>query len=335
MKKHKGRKHFSHLGQNKRDRIEGLLGDGVKQCEMAKILKVDKGTVSRELKRKRKNGRYNADMAEHKALVKRENSKHQGMKIEAHPELKKRIVRGLKVKRSPDEIAGRMKVEKLSPRVGTNAIYKWLYSSFGQKYCKYLCTQRWRKRSRTKSKTGWHIIPNMVRVEALPRGAVNRTRYGHHESDTFVSPKKSGAKVSGTISCEKKTKLILGRRIPDMKPVSMKRAMRSIESKVVMKTTTMDRGIENTKHKEWGVQAYCCDPSSPWQKPLVEGTIGLLRRWFWPKGTNLSKVSDYMFQKNLGVINNKYRKSLRYRSALEVAREHGILKSLKGEVAFH
>jgi IS30 family transposase len=325
MKKHTKRKNFSHITQSKRDRMEDLLDDGVKQVEIAKILKVNKSTISRELRRKRKNGKYNAEVANHKALVKRENSKHQGMKIEAHPGLKKRIVNELKAKRSPDEIAGRMKEEKVSPRVGTVAIYKWLYSSFGQKYCKYLCTQRWRKRPRTKSKTGRHIIPNMVRIEALPKGSRNRTRYGHYESDTFVSPKKLKVKDSCAISCEKKSRLVLGRKIPNMRPVSMKRAMRSIGKEVVMKTTVMDRGIENTKHEEWGVQGYCCDPSSPYQKPLVEGTIGLLRRWFWPKGTDLSKVSDYVFQKNLGIINNKYRKSLHYRSALEVAEEHGIL----------
>ncbi len=325
MKKHKKRKSFSHITQKQRDRIENLLDDGVKQCEIAKILKVDKSTISRERRRKRKNGRYNADTAEHKALVKRENSKHQGMKIEAHSELKHRIIKELKAKRSPDEIAGRMKVERVFPRVGTAAVYKWLYSAFGQRYCKYLCTERWRRRPHT-NKTKRHLIPHMVRIEALPLGALNQTRYGHYESDTFVSPKKSGVKDSGAISCEKKSKLILGRKISDMRPASMKRAMISIEHAVNMKTTTMDRGIENTKHEEWGVQAYCCDPSSPWQKPLVEGTIGLLRRWFWPKGTDLSKVSEYMFQKNIGIINNKYRKSLRYRSALEVAEEHGILK---------
>jgi len=335
MNKHEKRKPFSHITQKKRDRIEDLLDQGVKQKKIAKILKVDESTISREKKRKRKNGRYDADLAEHKALVKRENSKYQGMKIESDRELRRYIIERLKKKRSPDEIAGRMKEEKQSFSVGTVAIYKWLYSAFGQKYCKYLCTQRWKRRPRTKSKTGRHIIPNMVRIHALPNGSVNRTRYGHYESDTFVSPKKSGVKTSGAITCEKKSKLILAKKIPNMKPASMKRAMRSFENKVMMKTTTMDRGIENTRHEEWGVDAYCCDPSSPWQKPLVEGTIGLLRRWFWPKGTNLSKVSDYMFQKNIKIINNKYRKSLHYRSALEVAESHGILKSLTERVAFH
>jgi transposase, IS30 family len=326
MKKHRERGGFSHITQKKRDRIEDLLDGGVNQVEIAKILKVNKSTICRELRRKRKNGSYDAEAAEHKASIKRSNSKHQGMKIESNPDLKKRIIKELKAKRSPDEIAGRMIIEKLLPRVGTVAIYKWLYSSFGQKYCKYLCTQRWRRRPRTKSKTGRHIIPNMVRIEALPKGSVNRSRYKHYETDTFVSPKKLKVKDSVAISCEKKSKLVIGRKIPNMKPSSMKRAMRSIESEVVMKTTVMDRGIENTKHEGWGVSTYSCDPSSPWQKPLVEGTIGLLRRWFWPKGTDLSKVSNYMFQKNIDTINNKYRKSLHYRSALEIAGEHDILK---------
>lgn len=335
MKKHSRRKPFVHINQKMRDRIEALLDVGEKQYKIAKILGVNPSSISREKKRKRKNGKYKANTAEHKAQVKRENSKYQGMKIEGDNDLRKYIIENLKEWRSPDEIAGRMKRERKPFSVDKNAIYKWLYSSFGQKYCKYLCTQRWRRKPRTKSKTGRHIIPNMVRIEALPKGSVNRTRYGHYESDTFVSPKKSGVKVSGAISCEKKSKLIMAKKIPNMRPVSMKKAMRSFERKVVMKTTTMDRGIENTRHEEWGVQAYCCDPSSPWQKPLVEGTIGLLRRWFWPKGTNLAKVSNYTFKKNIGIINNKYRKSLHYRSALEVAESHGILKSLSEKIAIH
>ena len=72
--------------------MENMLRDGVSQSEIAVILKVDKSTVSRERKRQRKNGRYDADMAEHKAKVKRSNSKHQGMKIEGDKELRKLVI---------------------------------------------------------------------------------------------------------------------------------------------------------------------------------------------------------------------------------------------------
>ena len=146
MKKSKKREPFSHITQKIRDRIQDLLDEGVTQKKIAKILKVDKSTISRERKRKRKNGKYDADAAELKASVKRSNSKHQGMKIEGDRELRKYIIARLRKKRLPDEIAGRMKTEKQPFSIGTAAIYKWLYSSFGQKYCKYLCTQRWRRR---------------------------------------------------------------------------------------------------------------------------------------------------------------------------------------------
>ncbi|MFH1232521.1 MAG: helix-turn-helix domain-containing protein, partial [Patescibacteria group bacterium] len=45
--------------QQKRDRIEALRNEGHNQKEIARILKVDSGTISREIKkRKRKNGYY-------------------------------------------------------------------------------------------------------------------------------------------------------------------------------------------------------------------------------------------------------------------------------------
>jgi transposase, IS30 family len=326
MQKHKKRKSFVHINQMMRDRIEALRDSGENQSEIGKILKVDKGTISRELKRKRKNGKYDAKIAEHKARIKRGNSKYQGMKIERDKELKKYIILNLRAWRSPDEIAGRMKREKKPFSIDKNAIYKWLYSAYGQRYCRFLCTKKWSRKKQRENKSKRHIIPNMVRIEALPQGAVNVTRYGHYEGDTFVSPKKSGVRDSGALVCEKKSKLIVGRKIPNMKPDSMTNAIHSIEEEVNMKTMTMDRGIENTRHEQYTVSTYFCDPSSPWQKPLVEGTIGLLRRWFWPKGTDLSKVSEEEFQRCILLINNKYRKSLHYRSALEVAEEHGILK---------
>ncbi len=320
------KKSFIHINQKIRDRIESLLDEGEKQCEIAKILKVDKSTVSRESKRKRKNGKYDADTAQHKAMIKRGNSKYQGMMIENNKDMKKHIIFNLKESRSPDEISGRMKLEKKPFYIGKDAIYKWLYSYFGQRYCKYLCTQKYRKKKQNENKTKRHIIPNMVRIEALPLGAINVTRYGHYEGDTFVSPRKLGVKDSGALVCERKSKYIVAKKIPNMKPDSMKTAIHLIKEEVNIKTITMDRGIENTKHEQFGIPSYFCDPSSPWQKPLVEGTIGLLRRWFWVKGTDLSKVSENEFQKNISIINNKYRKSLHYMSALEVAGKHGILK---------
>ncbi len=317
---------FQHLNQHQRDRIEALKSSGHKQKEIAAILKVDASTICREVKqRARKNGHYRADAAEHKAQIKRSNAKHQGMKIEKNSSLRKRIIRQLKQKRSPDEIAGRLKEKKITPRIGKDAIYKWLRSPFGQRYCKYLCTKRYAKKPHKEDTTKRHLIPNMRRVEALTEE--QKASLGYCEGDTFVSPKKLHTTASAAVIVARHSKFLTGRKLPSLKPDEMRKAVRDIQKTMRVQTIVFDRGIENRHHQQFGVPSYFCDPQSPWQKPLVESSIGLLRRWFWRKGTNLEKVSEEEFQENIGIMNRKYRKSLNYLSATEVAKRDGILKS--------
>lgn len=320
-------RHFRHLNQFDRDRLEALKNAGHKQKEIASVLKVDKGTISREINgRKRKNGVYDAKTAQNKADIKRTNSKYQGMKIEKYPELKGRIIAELKQYRSPDEIAGRMKQKKISPRVNANAIYKWLYSVYGQPYCQYLCSQRHRKRKQRKNKTKRVMIPNKISIDKRPLGATNKTRYGHFEGDTIVAPKKANNTQSVAVAVERKSNLIIGTKIPSLSPVYMKTAVNSMNEKVAMNSISLDSGIENRHHEQFDMDAYFCDPHSPWQKPCVENNIGLLRRWFMKKGTNFADVSEEQLQQYIFVLNNKYRKSLGYKSACEVALENGIIK---------
>ena len=44
-------RHFSHLNFNNRLKIEKMLKEGKKQAEIARALRVDPSTISRELKR--------------------------------------------------------------------------------------------------------------------------------------------------------------------------------------------------------------------------------------------------------------------------------------------
>ena len=321
-----GRQGWHQLKQADRDRMEALLDAGETQREIAKILKVHESTVSRERKRERRDGRYDAATAQHKAGVERGHSKYQGMKVEGNPELKAYIISGLKEKRSPDEIAGRMKRERQPFYASKNAIYKWLYSVYGQRYCPLLCTKRYRKR-RQKKKTKRTMIPNRKSIAIRPLGATNRTRYGHYEGDTIVAPKRAPTTDGVAIIAERKTKLLVGRKISSLAPREMTEAMNGFEKEVVMASATMDNGIENKGHEQWNMPAFFADPHSPWQKPLVEGSIGLVRRWYFKKGTDWAMVSEDALQEAFLMINNKYRKSLGYQSALEIARAHGMIKA--------
>ena len=339
MKKRiKRRRSFRHLNQFDRDRIEALLKAGHKQEEIAEVLNVDAGTISREIqKRKRKNGRYGASAAQKKASVKRLYRKYQGMKIEKYPELRAKIIAGLKQFRSPDEIAGRINTEKQSPRVGANAIYKWLYSAWGQQYCRYLCTRRHRKKKQKRTKKR-EMIPNRIPLKQRPKQGE------HAEGDLFVSPIKTGVKRSGAVIFVPSAQLFVGKMIKNKKPATMVRAVNTITVDISINDLTLDNGIENKLHEQFDLPAYFADPHSPWQKPHVENGIGLLRRWFIPKKTNLLTVSNEQLQEYLHILNGKYRKSLGYRSAYEVAMERGIIQKIperdtgeviREKVAFH
>lgn len=322
------KKTFKQLGQIDRDRIEALLNAGESQKTIAKILKVHKSTISREIRKRRlSNGKYDATRAQQKARIKRQWSKYQGMKVESNPEIKQHIINQLKQKRSPDEIAGRMKREKISNTIGKDAIYHWLYSAWGQPYCKYLCTKRYKHKKRRKNKSKREMIPERISIHKRPLGATNKTRYRHFETDTAVSPKRVKSKEAVAISTEIKSKLIIGTKIVSMSYHQMTKAMQSFQNKVNMLSSTADNGIENKGHKDWGIPTFFADPHSPWQKPLVENSIGLLRRWFFKKGTDWSKVTEGQLQEAFSMLNNKYRKSLNYASALEVASAHGIIIS--------
>lgn len=317
----KRKRTFKHLGQFGRDRLEVLWQDGYSQTEIAEVLKVNKSTVSREIRnRKRKDGRYDADTAQHKAYVKRLYSKYQGMKVEQRPVLRTCIIAGLKQKRSPDEIAGRINREAGHCVINHKAIYKWLYSIYGEGYCHLLCTKRRRIKKQNLDKQPRATIPNLVSIHAISTDLIQ------YEGDTFVSPRRCQTTASVAVVVNRRSKFILAKKIPSLKPMVMTRTMKTFQQQADLKNIALDRGIENRYHEKFGVPAYFCDAQSPHQKPLVESSIGLMRRWFWKKGTNLANVSRREIKDGIEMLNNKYRKSLRYRSAYEVARENGILK---------
>lgn len=289
---------------------------------------MDKSTISREIRKRRlSNGKYDATRAQQKARVKRKQSKYQGMKVESSLEFRQYIIEELKNKRSPDEIAGRLKLKTGATIIGKDAIYHWLYSAWGQQYCKYLCTKRYKVKRPKNNKGKRQMIPDRISIHERPLGATNKSRYKHFETDTIVSPKRVKSTQAVAVSTEIKSKLMVGQKISSMSYHQMTKAMQAFGEEVNMLSATADNGIENKGHKDWGVLAFFADPHSPWQKPLVEGSIGLLRRWFFKKGTDSSTVTEKELQEAISVLNNKYRKSLNYASALEVATAHGIIKS--------
>lgn len=328
------KKKYEHLDQAKRDRLQAMLDGGLKQNKIAEVLKVDPSTICREIERNRRkirkkggtiDGRYQAAIAEHKALVRRENSKYQGMKIEQERDLRKYVIEKLRKHWNPDEISGKMKKEKRPLYASKTAIYEWLRSSYGQFWCRYLYSQRYRVRKQNPKKTERVLIPKRIGIELRPRGATNRSRYGHWETDTMVSGKKTKSKAALSVIYERKAKYIDARKIKNLKPMSNVLMIKEMFASKKALSATEDNGIENTRHEELGIPVYFCDPYSSWQKGGVENANKMIRR-FIPKGADLNDYSDEYVKILVDVLNNKPRKSLGYKTPYEVMTKNKLFK---------
>jgi len=330
---------YSHLTQFDRDRIESLLNTGIKQKEIAKILKRDKSTISREINRHRrqrqgfrgkdlvnkKHGKYDAELAQHKAYVKRKYAKYQGKKIEQDDDLKKYIIKKLKKHWSPDDISGRMKKDKLDFYVNKNTIYEWLYSIYGQQYCQYLFMQRKRVKRRRKNKTKRQMIPYRVGIEHRPLKVDLKLESGHYEGDTIVSAKKYQSKKSLAVVYERKYKYCHLQKINNLKPKSFNSAIEKMKNNLIIKSLTLDNGIENKNHYQLGMPTYFCDPYSSWQKPGVENINRLIRRFILKK-SDIAQYSDEYIQQVMNILNHKPRKSLNYATPYECMLQAKLLK---------
>lgn len=267
---------------------------------------------------------YNPQNANMYARTRKKDTRREWSKIEHNPELKTYIIECLEKHWNPDEISGRMKKEKKPWYASKTAIYEWLRSIQGQQYCIHLYSKRYHKKKRVK-KTERVMIPNRVSIEKRFLGADNRTRYGHWEDDTVMSRKGCSGGLS--VGYERKARLITATKVISMSTFEHMEAIQKQISTYKTLSITFDNGMENKQHQSLGIPTFFCEPYSSWQKGGVENGNKMIRRYF-PKGTNFRKTSQRKVDQAINIINNKPRKILGYKTALEVARACGMIKLL-------
>jgi transposase, IS30 family len=312
----------THITDSDRSEISILLRKGHSRREIAKALGKSHSSIVREILRNSAKGWYDPLAAKVKARTRRRQSKYQGMKVEDCREVQEYVIEHLKLHQTPEEIAGRIKnVDTHIPYVSYEAIYKWLYSPYGQKYCYLLPSQRFKPRKRREKKTERSLIPNRVGIEERPEAANDRSKFGHFEADTVVSGKRTGSKAALDVLVERKSRYSRLRKLPNLKPKTNNRALQKMAKDLKMSTLTYDNGIENRDHEELAtalrIKTYFCRPYHSWEKGTVENTNGRIRR-FIPKGADLNNYSDAEIQKVEDWLNHTPRKCLNYRTPYEI-----------------
>lgn len=314
--------HKGDLTRAERLEIGILLEKGYKQRPIARALGRSPNTVSYEIRANSTLGVYDPRKADAKARVRKHYRKLEWSKIEANPALKKLVVRKLKRGWNPDEIAGYLKRTRAKTYVSKTAIYIWLRTSRGERYCEHLYSKRKRVKKQ-KSKTKRVLIPNRVGIAERSAGADHRSRGGHWERDTVVGRK--GTHGGLATAQERKSRLVTAKKVESMRPLEHLAADQTMFKHMKTLSVSRDNGIENREHEELGVPSFFCDPYSSWQKGGIENANKMLRRYF-PKGTDFSEVSQSEVDQAVRLINEKPRRILGYRSSLAEAMRLSIIR---------
>jgi IS30 family transposase len=92
--------------------------------------------------------------------------------------------------------------------------------------------------------------------------------------------------------------------------------------KKARRTLTLDNGTENAMHEEItssiGIKCFFTHPYCSWERGTNENLNGLIR-WYLPKGTDFSNISDEQIKHIESLINNRPRKCLGFKKPIEVA----------------
>lgn len=317
---------YKHLTKSDRIEISILLKKDYSLRDIGKALKKNHSSIGREIRRNSVNGEYDWRKAHHKATVSRQHSKHQGMKVRGSPKLEEYIEDKLRdAEWTPEQIAGRWNTKKHVDEKGkvltisAPSVYKYLYSPYGQRLCKYLTSKRYYpKRRRDKTKPKREMIPNGTSIEERPKKVEKRIEFGHFEGDTLGKIKTDREVVIGLL--ERKSRYVML-----LKADRLKYALDGFKERLnpylnVTESLTLDNGVENKRHQELEIQTYFCHPYSSWEKGSIENSFQRLRR-FIPKKSSLKDFTDEDIKIIENKMNNTPRKCLDFKTPLEVFEE--------------
>jgi transposase, IS30 family len=236
-----------------------------------------------------------------------------------HEPLRARVVADLEKLMSPEQIAGRLRIEypqDPAMRVSHETIYKSLYvhgkGVLARELNACLRTGRITRKQQGARETRGRI-PDMIMIADRPAEIDDRVIPGDWEGDLILGT--NNASAIGTL-VERVTRYVIlfqidGRHTAENVRDAITREITRFPSHLT-RSLTWDQGKEMSQHAQFtvdtGINIYFCDPHSPWQRGTNENTNGLLRQYF-PKGTDLSAYTQPVLDAVAHSLNNRPRKT--------------------------
>jgi transposase, IS30 family len=329
---------YSHLSEAERYRIEFLALAGLSNRQIGKALHRDHSTIWRERQRgvwvafghymAQRGGEHYSHGRKRAGLARRK------LGADLHSPAWLHVMQGLRCDRSPQIIAGRLKV--FDPLRGCHiahplyvsheTIYRAVYGLDRSPLKTQLISCLWQSRAaRRRQQRGrrrrFTGLQDFTPIGMRPAHVLDRLEPGHWEGDVV---KGAGGKSAIGTLVERTSRRVLLVQLDDCSAASVlagfKRRLREIPG-AMLRSLSYDRGTEMAKHKQLasalGIDIYICDPYSPWQRPTNENTNGLVRRYL-PKGTDLSALTQADLRSIEQLLNDRPRPVLGYKTAQEV-----------------
>ena len=306
---------YKHLNTFERTRIEILSKMGYSTRQIAQQLNRHHSTIARELKRNTQET-YQAELADELAGKRRLVCRCPEKKSE---EVIQTIQHYLKLTWSPEQISNTV----LKGVISFKTIYRWIYDGtilLGDLSC---LRQKGKRRKPRETRGRFNIGTS---IHQRPKEVKRRETFGHWELDTVVS---SRGKSKGCLATfvERQTRFYVAVKIDNRSASEMYRAIRELYEhfpKDTFKTYTVDRGKEfacySKIENDLKVPVYFADAYSSWQRGSNENANGLLREFF-PKKTDLARVTEEEVNEALCLINQRPRKCLGWKTSFELFHE--------------
>lgn len=231
--------------------------------------------------------------------------------------LRDRVIAELGQGRSPVAIWADLVAGGAVERVCVESIYQAIYRGvLGLKPTECLRTRRRRRRRRQGRHQGCR--PALPNIAARPAVVNERAEVGHWEADQIIGVRNRPSLLTLT---ERVTRYAIGVTMlegysADAMVAGLVDGLDRIPGHL-LRSVTFDQGSEwanwATIAGHYGVDAWFCDPHSPWQRGQIEGQNRAWRWWF-PRGTDLAGLDPAHVNHVGDIINNQRRRLLGYQS---------------------
>jgi IS30 family transposase len=289
---------------------------GHNQTRIAILVGCHKSTISRELRRNCGQKGYRPYQADELAF----DRQCDAYRARIAGQTWQQVERLLRLDWSPEQIAGRLKLEK-QPTVSHECIYLHVYADKrrGGTLHGHLRSQK-KQRKRYSGYIRRGQIPNRTSIEQRPQIVASKRRYGDWEADTIIGARHQGVILS---LVERKSKLTRLHKIESKGAREVKDTSIALLGPLVdrVHTITVDNGKEFCQHEQitaaLHAPIYFAHPYASWERGLNENTNGLVRQYF-PKKHDFARITNAEVGRVEDLLNDRPRKTLGYRTPNEV-----------------